>query len=755
MHNKKSIASDYFYIILIGIITIITLSLFFTVYLYFTEKKRLYDNIVQAAKHIENNINESFDYSTELATLVGTQIIEESTTSYENIAGILSGQLVTNSLAKTLFAYTIFDWITPDKQLVISGPYGVLKKPKDVSFRYYSNMAEKEPWKLHFDHPSYGIPSGQYILPAGIGITDDQGKLLGILSMGFNLSNLSNIAQKDIDDKRIRFIVLSNDGIPLFASIEATSSLSPLSNRIQEILSNKTPFGYLPSDFIYNNTRYIYYKKFNKYSNIVLVGYDQDVLNKEIYVILIPRLTELLSIGAISILLLLIIRKRVVVPLIHLSNIAKEIANGTTKLEIPKFYSFEMNILASQLRNVISYTNHLEEKVQERTFALEQALTTKTEFLNNISHEIRTPIQGFTNISEGLVKHWNDFDDQRKFELANQVAVNAHRLSSLLNHLLDLSKFQAGKMILDLKPIKLNELIQSSIDECKNLYIKNKQLYFKIVSTQTNNLIYADIERLQQVMRNLLTNAIKFSPNNTTITILIKDAELFQPDGIKIQSTQVTVQDEGISIPVNELNNIFLPFTQSSITKTKAGGTGLGLTISKEIIEIHRGKIWAKNNTGCGASIHFIIPNNPIHTSDKLENINNNNIQKNNSSSTILIIDDEEACLISMELLLHDTGYNLITAGSGLSGLDYLKHNYDKVNLILLDLMMPDMYGINVLIEIKQNSYTKNIPVIVQTGIYDQREIEKAFSLGIVSYIKKPYQKQLVISELNKVLQHN
>ncbi|AIL65834.1 Sensory/regulatory protein RpfC [Rickettsiales bacterium Ac37b] len=751
MHNKKSIASDYFYIILIGIITIMALSLFFTVYLYFTEKKRLYDNIVQSAEQIENSINNSFDYSTELAAFIGTQIIEQGATNYDNIASILSSQLITNALTRTLFAYTIFDWITPEKQLVISGPYGILNKPKDVSFRHYSRNAEKDPWKLHFDNPNYGIPSGQYILPAGMGIVDKEGKFIGILSMGFNLSNLSNIAQKNIADKRIRFIILSKDGTPLFASFEGHVSFPPLPNKIRNIPSNKIASGYLLNNFVYNNIKYIFYKKFSKYSNVVLVGYDQEVLNKEIYVILIPRLTELLSIGAISILLLLIIRKRVVVPLIHLSDIAKKISDGITKLEIPKFSSFEMNILANQLKNVISYTTNLEQKVQERTFELEQALAIKTEFLNNISHEIRTPIQGFTNISEGLVEHWNDFDDERKFELANQIAINANRLSSLLNHLLDLSKFQAGKMILDLKQIKLNDLLESSVDECKNLYVKNKQLNFKIIATQTNNLITADLERLQQVIRNLLTNAIKFSPNNGSITILIQDTELILNKINVVQATQITVKDEGISIPEHELRTIFLPFTQSSLAK--AGGTGLGLTISKEIIAAHHGKIWAENNSDQGGSIHFVIPNTPTFILNMPEKINYHDKEKSeNMSTTILMIDGEDACLISMELLLHDTNYNLITTKSGLSGLNYLKTYHKSVDIILLDLMMPDIYGINVLTEIKQNPLTKNIPVILQTGIYDQQEIKKAYALGIVSYIKKPYQKQIVLTELSKAL---
>jgi two-component system sensor histidine kinase ChiS len=147
----------------------------------------------------------------------------------------------------------------------------------------------------------------------------------------------------------------------------------------------------------------------------------------------------------------------------------------------------------------------------------------------------------------------------------------------------------------------------------------------------------------------------------------------------------------------------------------------------------------------------------PIN-SDKL----NNQVQKNGAAlitnkatrqkTTILIIDDEEACLTSMELLLKSTNCNLIKASSGLEGLEYLKDNPNTIDLVLLDLMMPDIYGLEVLERIKNDKTLTKIPVFLQSGTSDQPEIERAFKLGIAGYIKKPYKKNIIIEEISKTL---
>jgi signal transduction histidine kinase len=248
--------------------------------------------------------------------------------------------------------------------------------------------------------------------------------------------------------------------------------------------------------------------------------------------------------------------------------------------------------------------DHLEVQVKNRTLELEKALRAKTDLLNNVSHEIRTPIQGFTILSEGLVHHWHKLNDNKKLELATEVARNADRLSSLLTNLLDLAKFTADKMTMNFKEVNYIDLINNIIDECKKLYLNNKNIEIIFFNNSNDITLIADYERLTQVLRNIVSNAIKFSRDNSSIIITLDNKDY--NSGVK--SLHFSIKDSGIGIPEDELEDIFAAFVQSSRTKTGAGGTGLGLNICREIINAHNGKIWASNNQDKGSIFHIVIP---------------------------------------------------------------------------------------------------------------------------------------------------
>jgi two-component system sensor histidine kinase ChiS len=159
---------------------------------------------------------------------------------------------------------------------------------------------------------------------------------------------------------------------------------------------------------------------------------------------------------------------------------------------------------------------------------------------------------------------------------------------------------------------------------------------------------------------------------------------------------------------------------------------------------LHIGKIWATHNQNVGSCFHFTIPLNqggPTFIQEEDEMKTDSIKNKNQNNINILMIDDEDACLESMELLLMETGFNFVKAKGGTEGLKYIRSSENIIDLILLDLMMPDVYGLNVLEELKKDTKFNNIPIILQTGTSDQAEIAQAFSMGVVGYLKKPYNK--------------
>lgn len=403
----------------------------------------------------------------------------------------------------------------------------------------------------------------------------------------------------------------------------------------------------------------------------------------------------------------------------------------------------------------------LERTVKE----LEKALESKTEFLNNISHEIRAPVAGFMNISQGLVDNWDNLQEDKKLDYAKKVANSAGRLATLVGHLLDLAKFNADKMILYKIEMDLMTSVDNIIGECKVLYLSNNVRKFRIKNEVKSTCLIVDSERISQVLRNLYTNAIKFSPENSLIEARVTSTSIVYEDNKSVDALHFSLSDQGPGIPESELESIFEPFSQSTRTKTKAGGTGLGLSIAKQIIEAHHGKIWAQNNQDKGATFHFAIPLS-WHACEQEQGVrelmsdkviyNGKGEEKaqiiNNNKVNVLMIDDDHFVIDSIALMLGSSKYNLISTFGGEEGLNYLKNNKDKVDVILLDLMMPDIHGLEVLVKIKEDPQLSNIPIILQSGSSDRAILEKANSLGVHAYIQKPYKTKDINSVIEKAL---
>ncbi len=218
-----------------------------------------------------------------------------------------------------------------------------------------------------------------------------------------------------------------------------------------------------------------------------------------------------------------------------------------------------------------------------------------------MSHELRTPLHGILSFSNlGLKKHAADKPD-KLLQYFNRIKTSGERLLVLLNDLLDLSKLEAGQMMLEKKSTSLRKILEICIDE-QGAMIKAKRLDL-IWDKQASNIeVNIDAARIGQVITNLLSNAFKFTPEGKKIYIdFLPINDLDQP------AIQVVFQDQGVGIPEDELESVFDKFIQSSKTKTNAGGTGLGLAISKEIIELHNGKIWAESKPGEGARFSFVL----------------------------------------------------------------------------------------------------------------------------------------------------
>jgi PAS domain S-box-containing protein len=253
------------------------------------------------------------------------------------------------------------------------------------------------------------------------------------------------------------------------------------------------------------------------------------------------------------------------------------------------------------------------ESLKEEKEKAEEANKTKSEFLSNMSHELRTPMHAIINYTKLGQDKLTNLPDKQKDKLEKYLAnilQSGTRLLRLLNNLLDLSKIEAGKMIMFFEKSSLGVVVDNALIELDSL-IQEKGL--KINKVENTKSLDADFdkERVIQVVINLLSNAIKFTPNKSELS-LIFDEVSSRSAGKAIKSISFAVQDSGDGLPEGELDDVFNKFIQSSQTKTGAGGTGLGLAICREIIEAHDGRIWAENSKDGGAIFKFVIPRKQI-----------------------------------------------------------------------------------------------------------------------------------------------
>jgi PAS domain S-box-containing protein len=256
-----------------------------------------------------------------------------------------------------------------------------------------------------------------------------------------------------------------------------------------------------------------------------------------------------------------------------------------------------------QLRKEIDDRKQAEQELLIAKRQAEAANQAKSDFLANMSHELRTPLHAILSFASFGIKKYTTAKPEKILDYFNRIKKSGTTLLNLLNNLLDLSKLESGKTTFAFEPTDLVMLVKSVTDEFEML-LSERDLSIQHESCELNEEVLLDAEKIKQVLRNLLNNAVKFSPDGGSINVVV-----YRSGG----SIGVSISDRGPGIPENELEAVFDKFVQSSKTNTGAGGTGLGLAICHEIITEHKGRIWAQNRPEGGVVLSFEIPLS-IHT---------------------------------------------------------------------------------------------------------------------------------------------
>ncbi|QNF34082.1 PAS domain S-box protein [Adhaeribacter swui] len=395
-----------------------------------------------------------------------------------------------------------------------------------------------------------------------------------------------------------------------------------------------------------------------------------------------------------------------------------------------------------------------EHKLKKAKVAAEISAVAKESFLANMSHEIRTPLNGILGMA-GLLSKTQMSESQQKY--LNIIDYSARNLLVIINDILDLAKIESGKMALEQIPFSIKEVLQST-QQSLEYKAEEKDILLIVKSFNvTNSYVVGDPHRLTQVLLNLVSNAIKF----TSQGVVIIRTEVLDESATHI-SLLFTVKDTGIGISPEKLDIIFNGFTQADPhTSRNYGGTGLGLTISKSLVEKQGGRIWVESALGQGSEFKFELTFRKAEP-DQIKKVVQEDTTVDFSSlghRRILLAEDNEVNQFLAKSIMQNWGFTVDVAKNGKEAIDLATDCiYD---LILMDIQMPEVSGTEATFQIRQlpDPVKANIPIIALTANALKGDAEKFIAAGMNDYLAKPFEElklfQKIATNLNKPLQHS
>jgi signal transduction histidine kinase len=364
--------------------------------------------------------------------------------------------------------------------------------------------------------------------------------------------------------------------------------------------------------------------------------------------------------------------------------------------------------------------------LQERSAQLEVASRHKSEFLASMSHELRTPLNAVLGFSEVLLERMFGDINERQEDYLRDIHNSGKHLLELLNEILDLSKVEAGQMELEFTSLDVPATLEYAASMLRERAIAHS-IDLRVELGEWVGAVEADELRFKQVVLNLVSNAVKFTPDGGSVVIRAIEIDT---------DLHVSVTDTGVGIPVEDRERIFESFQQGGRGPSREEGTGLGLTLSRRIVELLGGRMWLASEVGAGSTFGFSVPMR--RASGKIQRAVEAQVL-----ASIVVIDDDRPSLDLLTAYLSGTALRVTTARDGQSGLDAVRR--DRPSAVLLDIRLPGIDGWAVLQELKSGADTKDIPVIV-VSIVDERP--RGAAMGAAAYLVKPVSRDDLLAAL-------
>src|SRR3989338_301414 len=608
-------------------------------------------NLKHHAIRITDNIDNSLVFVERFTNLIAEKLSHQKLINAESATSALKDLAPRIEDTKyDLFTWTFFDFITPQGEMLATTK-GKIKNSivVDEEKRSYMRYTKITPWKLIISKSDIGLVSGEHVIPVGFGITNKKKEFIGIISMGIHVNKLKILLEKNNTDPTINFILLNKDNSIISASENVDNkSLAKLEKKIPQLIKFNGQYVKTDSDMFY-------YLQVPHYPDIaVLVSLDKKIARGQFLTEILPDALNTLYLTGFFLILLYFFKTKLLNPVVSLSEIATEISEGNTAIQIPESKISEMNSLSNSIKMV---RNFIEEQQKEtlhlarEKFIAEKENENKTEFLSSTVHELKNIIVGIVGLAEIMksslnhkIKSKENFSEEEMQEnksFIEDIIKLGEELSSFIHDIIDVNQVKTGtfnieeEQLVDIKIVTLAAIKLLKIRAIKN----KKHIVTHFLKSNEHDFLVRNLDSriVKQILVNLISNSIKYARDNSEIEIrlevLDEDVSEIMRDSIidNLQQNQeiskarkrhllkiieeyrpkiiITIKDRGDGMDEDEVKIAMQRY--GKIVKNQDNifidSSGLGLPIVKHLVELQGGMIKINSQKGVGTEVKIIF----------------------------------------------------------------------------------------------------------------------------------------------------
>ncbi len=536
-----------------------------------------------------------------LLTALGKQIIIESDHSPVKLAQVLK------SYDSKGYVYTLFSFVNPQQQLIVSSNKGVLEKPVDISDRDYVKEALADPWKMVIGRPIEGRVSERWVIPVAMGLTDYTGKFIGTIMLSIDINTLTERISELVRRDGVSFAIVSKDSLVPLTQVSDDKDFMSNNFPAEKLMGadfSKSSGGLIAQGSPFWGTgSYGYYRVSQDYPYVVLMGYDMHYSDEAIRGQLWSRLLQMVVMAGFFVLLLWIIRARMIRPILDMTAIAAGVARGEVCAPLPGGGPVEMEGLSAQVRRISEYieeNKRIEDELRNKMFMFKKAKEqaeldkrSKSEFLAYVCQEMRTPLNNIIGAAQVMKDQLYGPIENRKYrQYASDIYSTGNQLLDATQDVLTQSKAETDYLTLEEKPVDVGAVINRTLRFIADK-MQVEKLGVKVKLSDPLPMLIADEFRLQQILMNLLLHALGHMPPDGTAVLETRVVNenkdrIFFAVTISTFEEEPLAQAELIALADRVMGAPYRPSRMDDLLKERAD---LSLELAKILIVLHNGAI--------------------------------------------------------------------------------------------------------------------------------------------------------------------